>query len=367
MILCDLSKAFDSVSHQILLDKLGLVNVDCFWFDDYLKNRKQSVKIGKHISDSCLIEYGVPQGSILGPILFLIYVNDMSTLDLQCTLVQYADDCQFIIKGKVENINEMTSKADHILMKAKRYFDENGLLINPQKTQCIFIGSRQNIARIPNNVHLNFEGNKIVPSLSVKNLGVHFDRFMAFDIHIEAMRKKVMGILFYLNRIKNNIPLTTRILVIQSLSLSIINYCIKIWGTTNSTQLKQVQKLQNFAARIALGNIRKYDHITPHINKLKWLKINNKYIFDVCMYIFKVTRNQLPNWLLTLPTVREYNSRITRQLNNLLVPPTRTITGEKAIEVRGPKLWNNLPEEIRNSNSLSSFKSKLKKHLLESQ
>ena len=311
--------------------------------------------------------YGVPQGSVLGPILFIIYVNDLNTIDFKCTLVQYADDCQYLIKDKVENVNEMISKAENVLMKAKRYFDENGLLINPQKTECMFIGSRQNIARIPDNVHLNFEGSEIVPSLSVKNLGIHFDRYMTFDIHIEAMRRKVMGILFFLNRIKNNIPLTTRILVIQSLSLSIINYCMKIWGTANLTQLKQVQKLQNFAARIALGNIKKYDHITPHINKLKWLKINNKYIFDVCVYIYKVLSNQLPDWILTLPMVREVNSRITRQQNNLLVPLTRTMMGEKAMEVRGPKLWNNLPEEIRNSNTISSFKNKLKQHLLGNQ
>ena len=97
------------------------------------------------------------------------------------------------------------------------------------------------------------------------------------------------------------------------------------------------------------------------------MKINNKYIFDVCIYIFKVINNQLPDWLLTLPTVREYNSRITRQLNNLFIPQTRTITGEKAMEVRGPKIWNNLPEEIRNSNGINSFKSKLKRHLLECQ
>ena len=119
--------------------------------------------------------YGVPQGSVLGPILFIIYVNDLNTIDFKCTLVQYADDCQYLIKDKVENVNEMISKAENVLMKAKRYFDENGLLINPQKTECMFIGSRQNIARIPDNVHLNFEGSEIVPSLSVKNLGIHFE------------------------------------------------------------------------------------------------------------------------------------------------------------------------------------------------
>ena len=365
--LCDLSKAFDSVSHRILLHKLDSVNVDKFWFEDYLANRKQSVKIGNYMSNSLPVEYGVPQGSILGPILFLIYVNDMREINFQCTMVQYADDCQFLIKGKVENIRDIIDKAELVLTKAKRYFDRNGLLINPGKTQFIIVGSRQNIARLPDDIHINFDNNKICPSVSVKNLGVHMDRFMTFDVHVEEMRKKVMGILIYLNRIKDSIPPATRTQVVQTLALSVVNYCLKIWGTTNKTQLQKAQKLQNFAARIALGNVKKHEHITPHINKLKWLKISNKCVFDTCVYIFKLLNHQLPLWLLFLLRVRDYHIRSTRQQNNLFVPPTRTITGERGMGVRGPSLWNGLPENVKNSNSVYSFKRNLKTYLLANQ
>ena len=143
--------------------------MDSLWFDDYLKNRKQSVRIGKYTSSSRSVEYGVPQGSILGPLLLLIHVNDMSKVNFQCGIVQYAADCQFLIEDKVENINDMITKAEDVLKKAKHYFDKNGLLINPSKTQCIFIGSRQNIAKLPNDLCLNFDGNEIYPSTSVKN------------------------------------------------------------------------------------------------------------------------------------------------------------------------------------------------------
>lgn len=291
----------------------------------------------------------------------------MSNFNFQCMLVQYADDCQFLLEGKVENINDMKIKAEEVLAKAKYYFDKNGLLINPNKTQCLFVGSRQNIARLPNDISLNFNGIEIFPSLSVKNLGVYVDRFMAFDVHIEAMRKKVMGILIYLNRVKESIPLSIRTQIVQTLALSIINYALKIWGSTNKTQMKKVQKLQNFATRIALGNIKKYKHITPHINRLQWLRMNNKCIFDVCVYVFKCLNNQIPSWLLSLPRVGEYNIRDTRQQNNLFVPSTHTLNGDREMGVRGPRLWNKLPEAVKNSSNVYTFKRNLKAHLLQGQ
>ena len=122
MILCDLSKAFDSIDHETLLKKLNRVHVYRFWFSDYLRNRKQTVQIYKTRSSSTNVNYGVPQGSILGPMLFLIYINDMNDLNFRCLLVQYADDCQFLIKGKVENLNAIVDKAEGTLVKAKTLF-----------------------------------------------------------------------------------------------------------------------------------------------------------------------------------------------------------------------------------------------------
>ena len=291
----------------------------------------------------------------------------MIQMGFDCLLVQYADDCQFIIKGKPENLGDMIKKAENILVKAKYYFDRNGLLINPSKTQFVFVGSRQNIAQIPNGTIITFDGNNITPSSFVKNLGVYFDKYMTFDIHIDKMHKKVMGILIYLSRIKDSIPYSTRLLIVQALVLSIINYCSKIWGAASRFQLQKIQKLQNFAARIVMGNVRKYDHITPHLNRLEWLKIENKYIFDICVHIFKILNNQFPSWLYNIPRVGEFNNRNTRQDNNLFVPPTRTLAGDKEIRIRGPRLWNNLPTEVKNAVNITAFKKSLKKHLIESQ
>ena len=294
LLLLDLSKAFDSVNHTILLEKCKNMNIDKSWFESYLKNRFQSVRLNGAISSLRNIEFGVPQGSILGPILFLIYVNDLVKSIPDCFIIQYADDTQILIEGDVKNIAELIRKAEDILNKAKDYFLKNGLLLNEKKTQFIIIGSRQYVSEIGDNVRINFNSNIIEPMKTVKNLGVYFDRYMNFESHIDEIYKKVMGTLIYLNRIKESFEPSTRKIVVQSLALSFINYCLKVWGAASDTQLHRVQKLVNFAARVAVGNVRKYDHISPHLKKLEWPKIKDQYALEICILVFKALNNIIP-------------------------------------------------------------------------
>lgn len=120
--LCDLSKAFDSVNHQILLNKLKELRIDTFWFSNYLRDRTQSVRIDKHISDKLDVSYGVPQGSVLGPILLLMYVNDLSQYVSDCLVIQYADDTQFIHTGNIDRIQDLIRRGEETLSKSKRHF-----------------------------------------------------------------------------------------------------------------------------------------------------------------------------------------------------------------------------------------------------
>ena len=154
--------------------------------------------MGNIESDKVGIRFVVPHGSILGPILFLIFINDMSTIASDCLLVQYADDGQNIHSGTIDDLPELIRRVENTLSLAKTYFDKNGLLLNAKKTQILFIGNRQLIARIPPNTTINYDNHIITPIKYAKNLGVYFDCFMSFDVHIDELSKKVMGLLIYL-------------------------------------------------------------------------------------------------------------------------------------------------------------------------
>ena len=156
-------------------------------------------------------------------------------------------------------------------------------------------------------------------------------------------------------------------MVVQSLILSVLNYCLRVWGSTNKSQMGRVKKLQNFAARVAIGGARKYDHVTPLFNKLGWLRLDKKYKFDLCILMFKIINKILPEHLFAMPTVDQMrnNNVNTRNQNSLYVPRTQTDTGARTLNVAGPKQWNLLPMQIRYCQNISTFKSLLKKHFLE--
>ncbi len=188
---------------------------------------------------------------------------------------------------------------------------------------------------------------------------------MQFDTHITHICKKSVGTIMYINRIKDNFSKKARIMVLQSLVLSIINYGIIIWGNTSQTQLQRVQKIQNFAAKVALGG-SKFDHVTPYLRELKWLNIKNKYLYELALNIFNIITTNVPSWLFPLPTSREMCAVNTRQQHQLHVPKTNTCTADRSVLVSGPKLWNSLPNNIRNKTSTGSFKTHLRGYLLQS-
>ena len=202
-------------------------------------------------------------------------------------------------------------------------------------------------------------------SEKVKNLGVIMDSSMSFNYHIDELHRKVNGTLIYLNRIWERFDQESRVLAVQSFVLSILNYCLCVWGSTSKTQMSRAKKLQNFAARVAIGGIRKHEHVTPLYDRLGWLRMDTKFLFGICLLVFKMKNRLLPEWLFSLPTVNQRRIEImnTRNQDNYFVPRTFTDIGARAITVMGPKTWNNLPTNIKQCQNMSTFKSLLSKQL----
>ena len=278
-------------------------------------------------------------------------------------LVQYADDAQYLHSGRIENIEEVVNQAERNLVKVNEYFSLNGLKMNANKTQFMFIGSRYYISRLRENIAIKVNSDSIRPSKNIKNLGVTMDRHFSFENHIENIYGKSKGILYFINRNKRKFDEKSRKLVVEALVISLLSYCSVIWNGTSSVNIREIQTIQNFAAKVASGHGKKYDHATPYINKMEWLKIENKIIYDICIFIHKILNDHIPQRILILETLDQIRSLQTRQSNNLVVPRRRTAVADRAVSVRGPKLWNSLPEDIKESENFSVFKSKLKSHL----
>ena len=153
-------------------------------------------------------------------------------------------------------------------------------------------------------------------------------------------------------------------MVVQSLALSIINYCLKVWGLTSKQQLHRIQKLQNFSAKVVDGKARKYDHVSPILNKLQWLNVEQRIQFDLCVAIFKILNNLIPQWLFTLTTVGSRRDRQTRNDNDLFIPRTLTDLGGRSFLVQGPAIWNTLPNFLKTITNINSFKSSLRKYIM---
>ena len=205
---------------------------------------------------------------------------------------------------------------------------------------------------------------QIVPTRVAKDLGVHLDSCLSYTDHIDKTVSTCMYSLFQINRVKHLLDRTTLLLVIHSLVFSRLFYCSSVWSNTSKENVKKLQLVQNFAARIVVG-LRKYDHVTPALKELKWLNITDQLYFRDAVLVFKSLHHLTPYYLSEkFKRNSEMHSRVTRNVNDLHLPLCRLVTGQRTFGFRGAKMWNSLPPEIKSEQSLKSFKHKLHSHLL---
>ena len=372
MVLLDLSAAFDTIDHQIFLSRLfkrtGVRSTVLSWFQSYLSGWSSQVDIAGQLSDSITLEFGLPQGSIVGPVGYSIYTLPVGEIarHFEINYHLYADDIQLYISfdprtsGALDNA---LSKLQTCIENIKKWMVVNKLKLNDSKTEFFVAASAHNLRNFPD-VQLNVGNTLISPSETIRNLGVIFDHRMSMSNHISHICSTVTFYLRNIARIRRFIDQSACHNAVRSLVLSRIDYCNALLSSIPSTQLIRVQRLQNWAARLVFQVSR--DHPSrPLLNSLHWLPFKQRIIFKLLLFVYKILNNQAPQYLDTCLNLYTPTRRLRSSSDplRLTFSVTRTLAGDRTFTVSASKEWNDLPLAIRQSTSVDAFKKALKTHL----
>ena len=282
VLFLDLKKAFDTVNHELMLSKLnhyGIKGQENKWFQSYLSDRSQAVKINSSTSPFLPITCGVPQGSILGPLLFLVYINDLPKVLTFSNVTMYADDTAIYYSAKDSKMIKQCMQ--HDLNKLDTWFPvkkpSNRLSLNVKKTKLMIFCSPISQCNY-NDVTLNVGNQEIDRVNTFKYLGIWLDKHLNFNEHISKLSKKLSQKISMLRRTRPYISKNAAIMLYKALILPHINYCASVWGTTGITNMDKIQKLQNRALRMILLRSHHTSSNDVH-NELCLYKIKDRQCF----------------------------------------------------------------------------------------
>ena len=261
----DLSKAFDTVSHPLLLYKLeqmGMSSSCTTWIKSYLSNRTQVTSFPSQTSEVCEIESGVPQGSILGPILFIAFTADLANEIPESKIVAYADDAAVLVSAT--DLQSLQTRIETVLQKVQQWYTSNGLLINPTKTEYMVLG-KDNFLEV--NVKEGKENISIQSKKHMKVLGVTIDQKLSWNHHITTIKAKTNNAIRNIARTSGILPLRSRKLLTEALVTPHWNYCDVIYDGCSEKAKNNLQRNQNYAARALLGR-SKYSSATEALKQL---------------------------------------------------------------------------------------------------
>ena len=297
ILFIDLRKAFDTIDHEILLSKLELygfkgasLNLIC----DYLSDRTQVTVVNNVKSETSRIRCGVPQGSILGPLLFLLYINDLPNCNLLSDVRMYTDDTNLTFASS--DPEELFSSLTHDLSNLKQWLDSNRLSLNVLKTKCLFTGTRYKISLLPSEPYICLDGHLIERVNSYKCLGVQVDETLSWEAHISEVVSKVAKVLAVLRRLRPICPQSTLVTIYKSLILPNLDYCSAVWGCISNGLSQKLETLQNRAARIVTGS--GWDVRSAQILRaLNWESLTDRRARQLKSLMFKTANNLVPEYL----------------------------------------------------------------------
>ena len=361
-VFMDLSKAFDTLDHSILLSKLeyyGVRGVALKWFTSYLAMRKQFTYCNSFKSDILSLKCGVPQGSILGPLLFLIYINDICDVSTVFKYTLFADDTSVFLSHR--DINSLERTINLELPKLTLWFRSNILSLNVQKTNFIhFRGKKKSNDNL--SIVISVNGTQIERKTCTKFLGVYINEKLNWKDqvnHVTAPISRNIGVLY---KVKSFVASNILLMLYNTLILPYISYCNILWATCKGLT-NNILLLQKKAVRICTQSGFR-DHTNPLFVKLKCLKVDDINFLQTATFMFRYNAGLLP---ISFSSMFQTNSAVhsysTRQASNIHLNNPRTALAYKSIRHSGPDVWNSLPQSVRDVQKTHSFKKKIK-HIL---
>ena len=372
--LLDLSSAFDTIDHHTLLSRLqhtfGISNTALSWFQSYLHDRSRAVSVNGLLSLPAVLQYGVPQGSVLGPILFVLYTQPISDIVSHHGISHhcFSDDNQIYSSTDPSSIPSVILCTQSCISDIKSWMTCNKLQLNNDKTEMIFIVPKRLLPAfsVPTPVQL---GDCLIhTSTSVRNLGVTLDQTLSFQEHISSVCRSCYLELRRIGSTRHLLTADATKILVSAFVLSRLDYCNSLLAGCPQTVLSKLQKLQNYAARLVLRT-SKFSHSTPMLQSLHWLPVQQRIDYKLSLLCFKSLNGLAPSYLADLlklyTPLRQLRSSSDTSLLHIPRFQTRTL-GERSFSFQVPSVWNKLPLSIRSDNSLSSFKSSLKTTLFPS-
>ena len=367
-MLLDQSAAFDTVDHSVLLsrleNRLGITGTALSWFRSYLTNRKQSVLIQGASSSSHDLNFGVPQGSVLGPLLFCVYTLPLGDIMRRHGIEfhLYADDCQLLLTFDPTQSHATVDALERCIAEVRAWLACNFLKLNDEKTEFLAIGTKVQLAKA-DVTSINIGEERIQVSSKARNIGAVFDSDFGLQPHVSAVCRSAYYHLRNIGKIRKYLDKGAAQVAVHALVTSRLDNLNSLLYGLPACQLDRLQRVQNMAARIVSRTVMR-DHITPVLCTLHWLPIKYRVQFKILTMAYKAMHSEGPAYISDM--LVPYNpGRSLRSGGQLLlhVPKTRTLAGDRAFSVAAPTLWNALPLTIRQAPSSEAFKRNLKTHL----
>ena len=354
VVMLDLSAAFDLVDANLLLRKLKIYGFEsdiCAWLKSYLVNRYQAVWIDHVLSDFLQCEAGVPQGSNLGPLLFLIFFNDLP-LSLNCAFDGYADDSTISVSGTT--VEEISTNLTENCTTVSNWMKGNKLKLNADKTHLLTVGTEARLRIQDSCVEVHMDGIKLTESEDRKEmlLGCYISSNLKWQKNVDYVMKKLQLRLTAIRNLGNKIPFGIKCKIAEGMFTSVLTYCLPVFGGCNKSDIESLQIMQNSAARFVTNSEKRANRQEMFL-QIGWLTVRQLIQYHTALCIFRIRDSQEPEYL---SDILLRNNRA----NKIIIPNTCLSLAKKSFCFRGAEDWNRLPESVRSSKSIGQFKSRLK-------